>query len=503
MVLIKIFKNLKKLIDNSFLNHDEKKFIIKSINRNYDKRKKNVLIELSVDYYYLYYYKLLINDEKFSNYNIIGLWPYFHAFNRKKPILFDIFFEWYNKISNFFIRKKFIKLYKSIGVSKFINLYKFDSSTMIQSEISDRKEILKFKIDKIQVGDLIYDTYVRFRGLPTISFKDNFLKKLFNNSLMILKNLNKIHTKYNIKFFFTTYTSYLHHGLATRFFLKKNIPTFSGINANQYNKKLSLKDDLHNENFNKYLNILKKIDKKEINQAYISDYLKKKYKGKSENQYNYLKTNPFKKQIITVIQKKLLKNIKGVLFLHDFYDSPWNRRKIIFNDYYLWTIYSLMIIQKYNLPIAVKPHPNSNEINSDVFYLIKRLKNRYRKIIWIDSDFSNKILFKKINFGISVSGSVLFELAYHKIKSIACGVHPGVDFGFTINVYCKNSYKNTLLNIDKIKMPSYFLTDLNKFYYMYNFYQKDDYATAARKINLRHIDFTTSKGLNFFSDNKK
>mgnify|MGYP003328249024 CR=1 FL=1 len=48
-----------------------------------------------------------------------------------------------------------------------------------------------------------------------------------------------------------------------------------------------------------------------------------------------------------MLNTKNLKKIKGVLFLQDFFDAPAAWGQNVFDDYYLWTLYSLMIIKKY------------------------------------------------------------------------------------------------------------------------------------------------------------
>jgi hypothetical protein len=499
----KTLRYLKALLNNIFLDFNEKNFIKNKNLRKFDVKKKNILIELSLDYYYLCYYKLLISDKKLSTYNIIGLWPYSQSFTRKRFFLLETIQKLYYFVLLYLKKRKIKKLYSAIGVCNFFNAYKFKlffNNKKSFAQINVRKDLIKFKIDKIQVGDLIYDTYVRFRGVPTVILQDNFLHQLINKSFNIINNLKNLNQRFKFKYFFTSYTTYIHHGLPTRFFLQKRTPVFSGTNSNQYNKRLSINNSSHDVSYSKYLNIFKSFSNKEkrIKQNTTFNLLSKRFSGNPKYQLNYLRKNPYKNQILNQSQNKILNKVKGVLFLHEFFDSPWDRRKIIFWDYYLWTVYSLILIQKYNLPIAVKPHLSSDVLFSDSYILIQKLKKKFPNINWLKSDCSNKIIFKKINFGVSVSGSVLFELAYHNIKAVACGTHPGVDFNFTINAYNKKDYKATLLNIKNIKKPNYSKKNLLSFYYMYQLYQKDDLPNFARTINLKNIDFSNSNGLNKF-----
>jgi hypothetical protein len=199
---------------------------------------------------------MIINDPKYSNYNFIGFWPYFQQTVRKRCLILEIFNEFYNKFIFLFIYLKWSKLYKSIGIS---NIETHDSVFFSEKKnykksifFKSRDDLLNFKINKINVGDIIYDTYLRFRARPTLFLKDQFLKKLIHKCYKIIFNLEKIFKKYRFVFFFTSYSSYIHHGLPVRFFLKKKVAVYSGKNNSQYNKQLTHNDLSHAEDFRKY-----------------------------------------------------------------------------------------------------------------------------------------------------------------------------------------------------------------------------------------------------------
>jgi hypothetical protein len=502
-VILKKIKNYLLLTKNAlFFDKHEKKFIklnqCNALKNNL--KKKNILIQVFMDYYYLAYYQTLINDPKYSSYNFIGLWPYFQRTQRKTNIILETLLILFNYFLYLFLYLKWKKLYQSIGVIKF---EKLNSILLLKKKrilFKSRKDILNFKINSIYIGDLLYDTYLRFRAYPTIRLKDFFLNKLIYKCFQIILNLENIYKKYRFTIFFTSYSSYIMNGLPVRFFLKKKIKVFSGKNNSQYNKLLSKKDALHNENYKKFKLLSNKISKNDkllkFSRLNLLQRFSKNKKRLDNLSYLHTDTYNIKKNSSEEIVK--LKNIDGVLFMQDFFDSPHDWGKLAFDDYYIWTIFTLNIIKKYNLNIGIKPHPNCfyNSKDSTIFY--ERLKKKYNKLIWIDENFPNKLIFKKIKFGISANGTVLFELAYHNIKAVSCGDHPGKDFNFTINAKNKNEYRNILLNIHKIKKPFYSKKDLLIYNYLYYFYNNDAFENVARKINLKNINLSESSGLNLF-----
>jgi hypothetical protein len=80
-------------------------------------------------------------------------------------------------------------------------------------------------------------------------------------------------------------------------------------------------------------------------------------------------------------------------------------------------------------------------------------------------------------------------------------MYSGKDFNFTINAKNEEDYRNILLNINKIKKLLYSKTDLLVYNYLYYHYDINVFDNVVRKINLKKIDFTTTKGLIEFGKN--
>ena len=120
------------------------------------------------------------------------------------------------------------------------------------------------------------------------------------------------------------------------------------------------------------------------------------------------------------LDERLDIKFNGVLFLHDFYDGPHYYGQTLFLNFFEWTTHTLDFIKKNRLNIAIKTHPFQSKRSSEVCNF---LKMKYDSLTWMDN-ISNRTIFKnKIEFGITQHGTVISELAYHKIKPIYCGDH--------------------------------------------------------------------------------
>ena len=93
--------------------------------------------------------------------------------------------------------------------------------------------------------------------------------------------------------------------------------------------------------------------------------------------------DPFKKNKI-----KLKNKFDGVVFLPNFLD-PRRMGKIDFSDFY-WDLHIVFeTFNKYNLNIAIKPHPNIYHDNNETVNVVNELKFEYNNMRWIDPSISN------------------------------------------------------------------------------------------------------------------
>ena len=200
-----------------------------------------------------------------------------------------------------------------------------------------------------------------------------------------------------------------------------------------------------------------------------------------------------------------LPKIKGIIFLHCFVDTPISKGNLIFQDYYYWIVETLEFLKNNNLMegIAIKTHPDSKEAS---LKCVNDLKNKFPHFIWLDSTVSNKDIFrKKPIFGISSAGTVLYELAYHKILPISAGEHPSMAYNFVLTPKNKFEYFQFLtkaINM-KIKM-TYNFREILEFVYCNYIYDTSEPNLLAKKISLKDWDFKTSKVIiNFYKALKK
>ena len=500
------------LLKSLFLDKEEKeyiKFFRNLFHKKEIKKRDNILIVIPNDYYYVCY-NLLLFKNKLSRFNIYGYWPYFLHTNEKRKFKFlEKFHEIKSNLYFNLLKKKFINLYEPLSLK---NTFDFDNivlkyldekkikeakikSHKIFKNLKNKKDILNLKINNIYCGDLIYDTYIRFRNFPTVDIKDNFLEKIIFKSVVLILAMKELQKKFKFKYLYTNYSTYIFYGIMVRVFLKEGVNVYSGKTISQYNKKLSNSDYLHVEKYKNFQKIFKKLSNKKSKLEKAKKLTNKIFFGKRKNLefMDYMNVNPFSKSF-----KKFNSNVDGVVFLPNFFESQRVWGKLIFLDFYDWINFTCKIIEKNNLNIAIKPHPNIFNINTESVSVVELLQKRYPNLKWIDPFVSNLDLFKKIKFGVSPWGTVLWELPYFKINAISAGEHPACNYNLGYEPRTKKKYENLIINGHLLKRKKYSKKKIYEFCYMYFIHNLDAYKNHARKINLNQFDFSSSKSLTNF-----
>jgi len=499
-----IKKIIIELKNSFFLNKNEQYFIDKSNSIKSFKNNKTIFLGIQMDYAHLTQATFLLQSKKFKDHKIIGIWNYNISPSWKnKYYLIEMMVMIKNKLKIFLLKKKWIKIYKAIGVGQIIDTndttffndykYKIKSNSWI-SKIKniEKNKFIKLKIENIEAGDLIIDTYIRFRNIQTLQYEDQFLKVIIKKFMISKNNIEKAIRKFKPKYFLLSYSNYS-AGVVARTALYNNIDVFCTGDTMSYLKKLSKNDTNTHTSYRNFKVLFKTLNAKNTKLQQSRIELKKRFLGIKDKAYSYMKKSPYKKN-----SKKFSSKADGVLFLHDFMDTPHHFKSMFFLDFYDWAVYSLKIIQKYNLNIAIKPHPNAIHQNS---IIIENLKKQFPNIKWIGKNISNTDIFKSgIKFGISVYGSILYELAYNNIVAIAAtSYHPSYNYNFVHTPKNKNEYKKLLINSKKLKFKNDINKKIEEFYYMWTFFNHDALPETGRLINLRDLNFSNSKSLVQFS----
>ena len=353
--------------------------------------------------------------------------------------------------------------------------------------LQNTSDILKIEFDNIVVGDLIYDTYLRYYHLPTINVIDLRLKYLIRISLDIFYSFKEYVSRNKVNALIQVYTTYITHGITARICLNMNINVFC-VASNSYILQKIEKDfpyhGINHTKFNKDVHISQE------NLKIAKNLLESRFKGTIDNATSYMKNSSYFEsnnyESIKALFQRKERNI--IIYTHDFFDSPHINRSLQFDDLYQFlknTLDSLNIIN--NSSIFIKIHPNGLQ-GADT--LVKELVLSYKNpnFYILNNNVSNLDIVKlKPNIIGTARGTIGMEMAYFLIPVVALYDNIYINYNFVHNANTKEEFYKVLKG-EMLPNCNFDKELIYKFYYQaYIEGVKDDHSNILTKIKIKNV----------------
>ena len=350
-----------------------------------------------------------------------------------------------------------------------------------------KEQILEIKFQNIRIGELIYDTYLRFRSQYTMNLSDPCLTDIVEYSKKMTEMWFYELDKYPIKTLLLTYTSYIHWGIPAYVSLEKNIEVLTYGSSYYVLSSLIKEYPYHSKNFHRYRSSFSKLENPIQKRKLGEDALDKRLAGEIDAGTYYMKKSAFD----TNVTYEFSPGSKSwcITFLHCFFDSPHIYGESLFPDFYEWIIHILMEAKE--LPhqdFYFKEHPNALLENKKIVQEIKERFSEYSNIIFLSSDITNRqIIAQNPSAIFTVYGTVAHEFASLGIPVIVAGENPQSDYGFIHKPETIKEFDHYITNFPTIGLPeSYNKEEIYEFFYMhYLFYsEKFDATNFPKQLDL-------------------
>tara|TARA_B100000886_G_C20399458_1_gene481885 strand:+ start:45 stop:1646 length:1602 start_codon:yes stop_codon:yes gene_type:complete len=379
---------------------------------------------------YFFFNKNLFKKKKSKNIILLEaneLYPSHVAYSYFANILADLhqakivsYYPIFKNLLQKFMNFKIYIIYKSFGVSKFLFYKKKNIKTKFN--FKNRKEIIKFKINEIIIGDLIYDSYLREKNKPTINLDDHEFTSYFNECLQIFYFWEEYFKKNCVKAIILSHTTYK-LAIPLRIASANGIPGYSvGINSAYYIDNLRY-TETNSKAYSEFFDKLSDEDKKKaIEKSKI--YLDAKFDNNSGYEKSaeiFQAKTPYvlendkyktfgKSKNINILNKN--GNLNILITAHCFYDSPHAVSGLLFDDFFHWIDHLGQLSEKTNYNWYLKKHPHSgNKKLNNV--ILNNFTKKYPKLKILGEDINNsELLSEKIDLVLTVYGSVGYEFPY-------------------------------------------------------------------------------------------
>ncbi len=335
-------------------------------------------------------------------------------------------------------------------------------------------------LDGIQIGDLVIDSYLRYRPSPSFRVEDAFVLKILIQVVRDVRRNSNFFLRFKPCLYLSTYSTYVEHGIPIRLALSLGITVRVYGNAICAGKKLSSDNFFHTADFNQYrakFNLMSP-EAKKVALSVAEDRLKYRLSGGIDFATSYMVKSAYGDSRVCI------PDVRGavIVFLHDFYDSPHIYNHLVFNDFWDWACYTIQTLSDAKIPFFVKPHPNQISLSQKV---LDDLRMLFPNIKFLSEDISNLDLINSgMICGVTVYGTVAHELAYFGISTIACAEHPHVNFDFCRTASTKEQYK-AMLETPHIKplAEDEMRNQALAFYYMHNMYGSKESIDLREKFH--------------------
>ena len=351
---------------------------------------------------------------------------------------------------------------QSIGILNDIKL--FLKAKKITKLLISKEELIALRSEEILIGDLIYDTYLRFKPAPTVDFKDFYLVIVIWKALRNEQITKNYFAKKQPKALLQSYSSYIQHGITARIALLNNIDVYTFGNYQSVTKKLSLDDFSHVASIAQYRTHFEEFKDKEEKLLEAELALQSRLSGHIDSATAYMKKSAYMESEYDLPE---VKNAV-IVFLHDFYDSPHIYKSMVFADFLDWIEFTLDEFDKQSVTYYLKPHPNQLPESNNI---VTELCNKHPRVKLVSTKITNKQLVDAgIKLGITVYGTIAHELAYMGVPVITCGDNPHSSYNFCFEAKNKEHYAELIRNMDDLHFndPEAIKIEVSSFYYMHN-----------------------------------
>lgn len=414
-----------------------------------------------------------------------------------------IFFNFYKKIQWFlgnFLKINTFGIYYSLGVYKIIfpkisNDIKIKSHKIfnsIEKKIVQKSDVLNINIDGVEIGDLIYDTFLKLYKLPTIDVLDKKFKKFLWEVINYFYYWDDFFLKNDVKVLIGSHSVYT-IAIPIRIAIKKNIkvyiPHISALYKLDKNYPLADTEFLH---FKKNFSTLTENDKK-IGIEEAKRRIDLRIQGKvGVDMWYSTKTSfgPIKER--NVLKKN--DKIKVLIATHCFFDAPNAIGKLLFVDFYEWLLFLGNFSKNTDYDWYIKTHP---DFIPESYSLITDFLKKFPHISLIPSDISHHQLKKEgINFALTCYGTIGFEYALLGIPVInASANNPHINYNFNLHPKNIDEYNFLLKNLKDLKININF-SEIYEYYFMMHIYHSKNWIFE----NLAKVEETLGGFKKLFND---
>jgi hypothetical protein len=365
-------------------------------------------------------------------------------------------------------------VYKSFGMTDFLAMKITDLQrerahslfSEIVNNLRDKRGIEEITINRIWVGDLIYDTYLRRYNKPTIDKASIHFQTFLKESVETFVYWEDYFNSHDVRAINVSHCSY-NLAMPLRIAIERNIPAFQATLAHIY--RLNKSNCFAYSDFRYFPEIFAALPES-VKKAGIAESqrrIAKRFAGEVGVDMTYSTKSAYANmRHEQLLQKTPRKKI--LIATHCFFDSPHSYGNNIFPDFYEWLDFLGKMTEVTDYDWYIKTHPDYLPGTKEI---IDGFVAKYPKLTLLPAAASHhQIIAEGIDLGLTVYGTIAFEYAALGIPVINCSVNnPHIAYNFNLHPKDVEEYRHLLLSLDTLAF-NIDKQQVYEYYFMYHIY---------------------------------
>jgi hypothetical protein len=159
--------------------------------------------------------------------------------------------------------------------------------------LARRDDLTALSIDGCPVGDLINDTYLRFKPAPDVNIRDRYLWLVIWNAHRQLRRSRHYFHSRRPDLFLTSYSTYVHHGIPVRAAVAAGVRVVSLGNYQEFMKELTVHDWSHTKNPDRYAAEFRSLPEPDARLAEADAGITSRMSGKLDSTFRYMRQSAY------------------------------------------------------------------------------------------------------------------------------------------------------------------------------------------------------------------
>ncbi len=371
--------------------------------------------------------------------------------------------------------------------------------------LKSKWDVIHIAVDGVPLGDLIYDTYLRYLARPTVILDDPELRAIILDTLLIYHACRRYLATHNVRAVIPDHTVYSQCGVLLRLAAIHGIPTYLVYYSPRFLVRRLDYRLQHGEHaiqsrwpYYDYRKIFSQLPPdaqaraRERGGAALRERLTGTIDATILTTFSPYDAHAGEHLMESTGRPRIL------VLLHDFCDAVHLYRRMLFPDFVEWSDYLLEHAAKTPFDWYLKPHPNillpsRAAMTATNQRCVAELQEKFPFVRVLDPKVSNRQLVDEgIASMFTVHGTAAHEFAAMGVPVVNAGDNPHAAYPFNIHAQTLDEYAGLIARADQLHCDIQQSDVAEQFYMYYQYFYEHD-GTDAHPIDpallpIREID---------------